>query len=89
VAGLCGARRQTAAVMLPFGDPAPFVERIKRAGAPLIFQVQTVAMARDAVAKAPMYSSPKAPKPADTASRAGRWRWLPAIVDAVGPDLCR
>lgn len=43
--------RRPAAVMLSFGDPAPFVERIKRAGAVLICQIQTVAMARDAVAK--------------------------------------
>jgi nitronate monooxygenase len=42
--------RQPAAVMLSFGDPAPFVERIRRAGAVAICQVQSIAMARDAVA---------------------------------------
>ena len=39
------------AVWLSFGDPAPFVERIKAAGALVICQVQTEAMAKDAVMK--------------------------------------
>jgi nitronate monooxygenase len=43
--------RHPVAVMLSFGDPAPFVEQIKRVGAKLICQVQTVAMACDAAAK--------------------------------------
>ncbi|WP_232372471.1 NAD(P)H-dependent flavin oxidoreductase [Acuticoccus mangrovi] len=34
------------AVMLSFGDPAPYAERIRAAGAALICQVQTVAAAR-------------------------------------------
>jgi nitronate monooxygenase len=42
--------RKPAAVMLSFGEPRPHVERIKRAGAKAICQVQTVALARDAVA---------------------------------------
>jgi nitronate monooxygenase len=39
-----------AALMLSFGTPAPFAETIKRAGVPLICQVQTLAHAREAVA---------------------------------------
>ncbi len=38
------------AIMLSFGDPAPFAARIKSAGALLICQVQSEAMARDALA---------------------------------------
>src|SRR5436305_11526712 len=38
------------AIMLSFGDPKPFVDRIKGAGALLVCQVQTVALAREAVA---------------------------------------
>jgi nitronate monooxygenase len=38
------------AIMLSFGDPAPFAERIKRAGALLICQVQTEQMANEALA---------------------------------------
>src|SRR5881394_281199 len=36
-----------AAVMLSFGDAAPFIPRIKKAGIPVICQVQTLAMARE------------------------------------------
>lgn len=39
-----------AAVMLCFGDPRPFASRIKDSGAMLICQVQTLALAREAVA---------------------------------------
>jgi NAD(P)H-dependent flavin oxidoreductase YrpB (nitropropane dioxygenase family) len=39
-----------AAVMLSFGALAPFAQRIKAAGAMLICQVQTLALAREAVA---------------------------------------
>src|SRR5207237_787798 len=42
--------RRPAVVMLSFGDPVPHVERIKRAGALLMCQVQTLALAREAVA---------------------------------------
>jgi nitronate monooxygenase len=37
------------AIMLSFGDPRPFAPAIRRAGARLICQVQTVAQAREAV----------------------------------------
>ena len=43
----CSSTRP-AAMMLSFGDPQPFAERIKAAGAPLICQVQTLAHAREA-----------------------------------------
>lgn len=41
--------RSPAALMLSFGSPAPFAERIKQAGARLICQVQSMARAREAV----------------------------------------
>ena len=37
------------AMFLSFGDPAPFAERVRRAGVPLICQVQTVKDARRAI----------------------------------------
>lgn len=40
---------QPSAIMLSFGDPAPFAPRIKSAGARLICQVQDEAMARQAL----------------------------------------
>ncbi|MGV3653448.1 MAG: NAD(P)H-dependent flavin oxidoreductase [Noviherbaspirillum sp.] len=42
--------RKPACVMLSFGDPAPFAQRIKAAGALLVCQAQTLALAREAVA---------------------------------------
>jgi nitronate monooxygenase len=42
--------RKPAAVMLSFGDPAPFAAAIRNSGAKLICQVQTVAQAREAKA---------------------------------------
>jgi nitronate monooxygenase len=42
--------REPAALMLSFGALAPFADMIKRAGVPLICQVQTLAHAREAVA---------------------------------------
>jgi nitronate monooxygenase len=42
--------RRPAAVMLSFGDPRPFVERIKRVDALVICQVQSIALAKEAVA---------------------------------------
>lgn len=42
--------RAPAALMLSFGDPAPFAHQIKQANVPLICQVQTLSHARQAVA---------------------------------------
>jgi nitronate monooxygenase len=42
--------RSPAAVMLSFGAPAPFAPRVKAAGIPLICQVQSLSLAREAVA---------------------------------------
>ena len=41
--------RKPAAIMLSFGDVRPHADRIKKAGALMICQVQTVAQAKDAV----------------------------------------
>ena len=41
---------EPAAVMLSFGEVAPFGQRVKAVGATLVCQVQTLAMAREAVA---------------------------------------
>ncbi len=41
--------RAPAALMLSFGSPAPFAARIRAAGVPLICQVQSLALAREAI----------------------------------------
>ncbi len=42
--------RKPAAIMLSFGDAAPFVDEVRRAGALLFVQIQTLRAARDALA---------------------------------------
>jgi nitronate monooxygenase len=72
------------AVWLSFGDPEPFAERIKAAGALVICQVQSVAMALDAVARgADIVVAQGAEAGGHGASR-GTFALVPAVVDAVG-----
>lgn len=79
--------RRPAAVMLSFGDPTPFVGRIKRAGAVLICQIQTMAMARDAVAKGADVLVAQGTEAGGHGVARGTIALVPAVVDAVGPDL--
>lgn len=72
------------AIMLSFGDPTPFARPIKDAGVQLICQVQSLAMAREAVeAGADMLVAQGAEGGGHGASR-GLFTLLPEIVDAVG-----
>lgn len=72
------------AIWLSFGDPAPFAEPIKAAGCKLICQVQTVAMAREAVEKgADIIVAQGAEAGGHGASR-GTFALVPAVADAVG-----
>ncbi len=79
--------RRPAAVMLSFGDPEPFVDRIKRAGAALICQVQAVAMARDAAAKGADVLVAQGTEAGGHGLTRGTMALVPAVVDAVGGDL--
>ncbi len=78
--------RRPAVVQLSFGDPAPYVEQIRAAGARLIAQVQSVAEARHAVevgADAVIAQG----QDSGGHGRPGRGTigLVPAIVDAVAP----
>jgi nitronate monooxygenase len=74
-----------AAVMLSFGDPAPFAPRIKAAGAKLVCQVQTLAhAARAAEAGADVIVAQGGEAGGHGASR-GTLPLVPAVVDAVAP----
>jgi nitronate monooxygenase len=79
--------RRPAALMLSFGDPGPFAGRIKRAGATLLCQVQTVAMARDAVAKGADVIVAQGAEAGGHGVSRGTMALVPAVVDAVGPDV--
>jgi nitronate monooxygenase len=77
--------RAPVAVMLSFGDPAPFVSAIKGAGAKLICQVQSVAQAAEAAqAGADLIVAQGTEAGGHGASR-GTLALVPAVVDAVAP----
>lgn len=81
--------RKPAAVMLSFGDAAPFVPAIKRSGAKLILQVQNVAAAQQAVtlgADAIVAQGVEAGgHGANPDGGRSLMPLLPAVVDAVAP----
>jgi len=72
------------AVWLSFGDPAPFAGKIKAAGALLICQVQTDAMARDAVSKGADIIVAQGTEAGGHGMSRGVFTLVPAVVDAVG-----
>jgi len=74
-----------ASVMLSFGDPAPYLPRIRDAGSVAICQVQTVEAARRAAeAGAGLVVAQGADAGGHGASR-GTFALVPAVVDAVAP----
>lgn len=78
-------QRGPAAVMLSFGDAAPYLPRIPAAGAVAVCQVQTVADARRAAdAGAQVVVAQGADAGGHGASR-GTFALVPAVVDAVAP----
>jgi nitronate monooxygenase len=76
--------RKPAAIMLSFGDPAPHADRIKRTGALLICQVQSAAMAKDAVAKGANIIVAQGTEGGGHGGSVSTMPLVPAIVDAVG-----
>jgi nitronate monooxygenase len=79
--------REPVAVMLSFGDPKPFIERIKRANAFVICQVQSIALAKEAsAAGADILVAQGAEGGGHGASR-GLVTLVPEVVDAVGAKI--
>ena len=78
---------QPAAVMLSFGKPAPFVDRIKRAGALAICQVQSLALAREAAAAGADILVAQGGEAGGHGVSRGVVALVPEIVDAVGDAL--
>ena len=79
--------RRPVAVMLSFGDPAPFVDRIKRADALLICQVQSVAMATQAVARGADVLVVQGTEAGGHGAARGLVTLLPEVADAIGAAL--
>ncbi len=75
--------RKPAAVMLSFGDPLPFIDRIKRANAVAICQVQTLALAKEALAAGADILVAQGSEGGGHGASRGSITLLPEIVDAV------
>lgn len=75
------------AVMLSFGDPSPFVERIRRAGALLILQVTDLEEARRAVDVGADVIVAQGTESGGHGARRGRstMAFVPVVVDLAGP----
>ena len=76
--------RRPPAVMLSFGDIQPHAERIHRAGALVIAQVQTVAQARDVVAKGADVVVAQGGEAGGHGISRGTFALVPAVVDVAG-----
>ncbi len=74
-----------AAVMLSFGDARRFVPPIRRAGAALVLQVQTLAAARRAAELEPDLIVAQGTEAGGHGSSRALFPLLPAVVDAVAP----
>jgi nitronate monooxygenase len=79
--------RKPAAVMLSFGDPAPFVDRIKRAGAILICQIQSIALAKQAAASGADILVAQGTEAGGHGASRGLISLVPEVVDAVGTEI--
>ena len=79
--------RKPAAVMLSFGDPKPFVERIQRAGAIAICQVQSIALAQEAVAAGADILVAQGTEAGGHGAARGLVTLVPEVIDAIGTDM--
>jgi nitronate monooxygenase len=79
--------RKPVAVMLSFGDPQPFVDRIKRTGAILICQIQSIALAKEAVAAGADILVAQGTEGGGHGVSRGLISLLPEVVDAIGTRI--
>lgn len=79
--------RKPAAVMLSFGDPAPFVERIKRANALVICQVQSLALAKEAAAAGADILVAQGTEAGGHGAARGLVTLVPEVIDAIGTRI--
>lgn len=79
--------RNPAAVMLSFGDPKPFVDRIKRTGAILICQIQSIALAKDAAAAGADILIAQGTEGGGHGVSRGLITLVPEVVDTIGATI--
>jgi nitronate monooxygenase len=79
--------RRPAAVMLSFGDPRPFIEPIRRAGATLIIQVTDLGEAREAVQVGADVIVAQGSEAGGHGGRPGRstFSFVPVVADLAAP----
>ena len=75
------------AIWLSFGDPEPFVRRVKRAGALVVCQIQNVRMAIDAVAKGADIIVAQGGEAGGHGISQGSFTLVPEVVDALGDKV--
>jgi len=76
--------RRPAAVVLSFGDPRPSVDCIKRSGALVICQIQSIALAKEAAAAGADVLIAQGTEAGGHSVSRGLVTLLPEVVDAVG-----
>ena len=79
--------RKPAAVMLSFGDPAPFSEKIKKAGSIVICQVQSLASAKEALACGADILVAQGTEGGGHGASRGLFSLVPEIVDALDATI--
>jgi nitronate monooxygenase len=78
--------RRPTAVVLSFGDPRPFVDLIKRSGAIVICQVQSIALAKEAAAAGADALIAQGTEAGGHGVSRGLVSLVPEVVDAVGKN---
>jgi nitronate monooxygenase len=79
--------RKPAAVVLSFGDPRPFVDRIKRSDALVFCQIQSLALAKEAAAAEADVLIAQGTEAGGHGVSRGLVTLLPEVVDAVGEKV--
>lgn len=79
--------RKPAVVMLSFGDPRPFADPIKRSGAVLICQVQSVELAREAVSAGADILVAQGGEAGGHGISRGLVALVPEVVDTIGDSI--
>jgi nitronate monooxygenase len=77
--------RRPAAIMFSFGDPGPFVGAVRRSGAKLLVQVQTLQAAREAAQLGADIVVAQGTEAGGHGAARALFSLLPAVVDAVHP----
>jgi nitronate monooxygenase len=79
--------RRPVAIMLSFGSPAPFIDRIKRSGALVICQVQSLALAKEAIAAGADILVAQGTEAGGHGASRGLFTLLPEIVDVAAARI--